>query len=529
MSVYDVVVKRLSEIKGFKPEKRPVLEEALDKVLSSTRSPFLVIQAPTGYGKTTLSLSLALHSLKDSSLFDRVIHVLPMRSIIEDIDRTAKEAFGFSRTKMMGSSEEFLHLFPLNITTVDTFTWDILKLNTKKITQVERGREFGYDYLTQASILTSLVIFDEAHFILEEPRMKTAFLAVLRFLMENNVPIIIMTATLSRGYFELFKKYAQNNGYYFEPEPLVPDENDPFIKRESKKNFEIQFKTGNPLDFIDSAKRNAIIVNSVKRAVEIFDQAKEDAPKLGFEEEEIMLIHGRMKPSHKARLIEKLREWKNKESFLIIGTQAVEAGVDFSVDVMITDAAPINSLIQRFGRVARYDEKNAEIIIIEDAPVHPYDGKKVERTIALMKESSTLNPRIPQTYQGIVDEIHGKTKTKVMSGVDRSRERKLRVLLKDPTKRSVDVLSEIKSMIKEEGPLLRDFLIPLEVDDEYVLVSPEKMLELAKRGLLQVRVGENEISVDSEAIAYKIAERIALGEKIVVKFTGKYDEERGIV
>ena len=162
MRAYTEAVNRLARTKGFVPEKRPLLEEAFDFLTSSPR-PFLILNAPTGYGKTLLSFALAMHSLNDASVFDRVIHVLPMRSIIEDIQKTAEDAFGFSRTKMMGSSGEFMHLFPLNVTTADTFTWDLLKLNTKKRYMVKAKKEFGYDYLTQASILTSLVIFDEAH------------------------------------------------------------------------------------------------------------------------------------------------------------------------------------------------------------------------------------------------------------------------------------------------------------------------------------------------------------------------------
>ena len=171
ISAYKEVVKKLAELKDFKPEPRPLTEDVI-KALDSSELPFFLVRAPTGYGKTAVSYTLALHSLRDASLYDRVIHVLPMRAIIEDIDMTAKEALGFSKTKMMGSSEEFMHLFPLNVTTADTFTWDILKLNTKRYSLIKAGKEFGYDYLTQASILTSIVIFDEAHFLLEDKRMK---------------------------------------------------------------------------------------------------------------------------------------------------------------------------------------------------------------------------------------------------------------------------------------------------------------------------------------------------------------------
>ncbi|GAB6102024.1 CRISPR-associated helicase Cas3' [Thermococcus atlanticus] len=523
MKAYNEAVERLARAKGFKPEKRPLLEEAFHLATSSP-SPFLILQAPTGYGKTLLSFSLAIHSLKDASLFDRVIHVLPMRSIIEDIQRTVDEAFGFSRTKMMGSSGEFLHLFPLNITTADTFTWDILKLNTKKRGRVKAGREFGYDYLTQASILTSLVIFDEAHFLLEDESMITAFMAVLEFLTSQRVPVVVMTATLACAHVKLFERYAKRNGYEFHV--LLPDENDPFIQREFKKEITIELNSGNPFDFVEPGRKNAIIVNSVGRAVKLYDEALERS-NLGFEKDRIMLIHGRMTPSHKRELIGRLREWKREGSFLLIGTQAVEAGVDFSVDVMVTDGAPINSLLQRFGRVARYEgERNARITVLEDAPKGPYPKEKVEKTIELMI-GKTIHPRVPKTYQEIVTEVHGKSASSLNKAVNRILKGTLVKLMGDPTKRSRDVLAEVERLTVKGVSILRGFLVPVSVGKETVLVSPKKLLELYSASKVELR-GWNRELTDLNG-AYKVAKAIALGQDVEVVFTGEYDRERGIV
>ncbi|ASJ10960.1 CRISPR-associated helicase Cas3 [Thermococcus sp. P6] len=519
MKAYREALKRLAEVKGFKPERRPLLEEAFDFLTSSDR-PFLILNAPTGYGKTLLSFALALHSLGDASLFDRVIHVLPMRSIIEDIQRTAEETFGFSRTKMMGSSGEFLHLFPLNITTADTFTWDLLKLNTKKRHRIKAGKEFGYDYLTQASILTSLVIFDEAHFLLEDESMVTAFDAVVDFLTSNGVPVVVMTATLSRGHRELFEGYAKKNGYDFRI--LTPKEGDPFIERELGKEFSISFARDDHLKFVDPEKRNAVIVNTVDRAIKLYEDAKND---IGLGREKVLLIHGRMTPGHKRSVIERLRELKNGE-FLLIGTQAIEAGVDFSADVMVTDAAPINSLLQRFGRVARHGgDKKGEIIII-DAPPQPYSKEKVGTTLKLLKEKG-IHPRVPGTYQDIVSAVHGEKRSNVTRIIDRSHKAKLLNLMKAPEKRAPDVLSVIETMMAEGKPIMRSFLIPLSVNGEIVPITPKKLLELYSKGLLSVEGSGREIKDLNDA--YLVAKDIALGRDINVVFVGEYDRERGIV
>ncbi|ASJ02833.1 CRISPR-associated helicase Cas3 [Thermococcus profundus] len=523
MKAFEKALLKLAEAKGFEPERRPLLEEAFHLITSSENPPFLVLQAPTGYGKTLLSFALAVHSLWDASIFDRVIHVLPMRSIIEDIQKTAEEAFGFSRTKMMGSSGEFLHLFPLNITTADTFTWDLLKLNTKKRHRIKAGLEFGYDYLTQASILTSLIIFDEAHFLLEDESMVTAFLSVIEFLTSQKVPIVVMTATLSEAHRRIFEKYAKKNGYDFRV--LSPQEDDPFIERELKKEVDIEFKQGNPLDFIEPGKRNAIIVNSVKRAVELFNKAKND-PYIWPESEGIMLIHGRMTPSHKRELVRRLREWIKDGNFLLIGTQAVEAGVDFSVDTMVTDRAPINSLLQRFGRVARYgSEMKAKIVVLEDAPCGPYPEDKVEKTVKLMKESQLL-PRVPDTYQAIVTEVHGEKLTSITKNVNRKLKGTLVKLMADHTKRAPHVLSAIEHLTASGTPVMRGFLIPLSVGGEAVLISPSKLVELYSRGVVEIKGWKGEMQNLNDA--YKVAKSIALGENVEVVFTGEYDWERGI-
>jgi len=521
VKAYREAVEKLASVKDFVPEKRPLLEEAFNFLTSSSK-PFLLLNAPTGYGKTLLSFALTLHSLSDASLFDRVIHVLPIRSIIEDVQKTSEQAFGFSRTKMMGSSDEFMHLFPLNITTVDTFTWDLLKLNTKRRHLIKARIEFGYDYLTQASILTSLVVFDEAHFLLEEESMATAFSSVVEFLTSQGIPIVVMTATLSQGHVEFFKKHAMKNKYEFRV--LKPDENDYFVRRELEKDISITFNNGDPLNFIEPGMRNAIIVNEVKRAIELYNRAI--AGDVGFENSNVILIHGRMKPSHKRALIERLRGLKDCE-FLLIGTQAVEAGVDFSSDVMITDCAPINSLLQRFGRVARHaKDSKGKVIVLEDAPPGPYLEEKIKLTVSLLREKR-IHPRIPATYEDIINKVHGSEIGSIKKLINQSLKGKLVKFMEDPSKRAPHVLGEIETLVQNGTLIMRSFLIPLSVDGEIVLISPKKFTELHFKGLVEVK--GMTANINNLKDAYRIAKSVALGENVEIIYTGQYDEERGII
>jgi len=165
ISIYDEVKQRLNG------EERPLIRDVL-KSIEQVDKPFLyIVKAPTGYGKTAISISCAVYSIFNSSLFTKVVHILPMRSIVEDVYFRASRIMGKEavKEKMMDVEEEKLevfHLFPLNVTTVDTFTWDVMKLNTKKIGLIREEKAFGYDYLTQGSLMDSLLFFDEAHYIL---------------------------------------------------------------------------------------------------------------------------------------------------------------------------------------------------------------------------------------------------------------------------------------------------------------------------------------------------------------------------
>ncbi|MDZ7763228.1 MAG: helicase-related protein [Melioribacteraceae bacterium] len=41
------------------------------------------------------------------------------------------------------------------------------------------------------------------------------------------------------------------------------------------------------------------------------------------------------------------------EACIVVSTQVVEVSLDISFDLMITETAPLDSLIQRFGRINR--------------------------------------------------------------------------------------------------------------------------------------------------------------------------------
>ena len=72
------------------------------------------------------------------------------------------------------------------------------------------------------------------------------------------------------------------------------------------------------------------------------------------------LLTGRMRPIDKARVLDEISDFVDPdrvspsgEPTVVVATQAIEVGADFSFDALISEAAPIDSLCQRLGRLDR--------------------------------------------------------------------------------------------------------------------------------------------------------------------------------
>src|SRR5690606_35154849 len=99
-----------------------------------------------------------------------------------------------------------------------------------------------------------------------------------------------------------------------------------------------------------------VIVNRVTRAREIFrllqkmvaKQSEPGRPTLA-------LVHSRFRPSDRAAHTAILTD-RTITHKIVIATQAIEAGVDVSAKILVTELAPWSSLVQRFGRCNRAGE-----------------------------------------------------------------------------------------------------------------------------------------------------------------------------
>ncbi len=136
-----------------------------------------------------------------------------------------------------------------------------------------------------------------------------------------------------------------------------------------------------------------VVVNRVARAREVFKQFRKqfvEKPDDGGIEEaipEVVLMIGPARPVDRDDLVEKLKPIHTGESrdikrpLVLVATQCIEAGVDIDLDALITEAAPVDSLRQRFGRLNR-------------------DGRDIKPYAAIIADRADISARADDAVYG---------------------------------------------------------------------------------------------------------------------------------
>lgn len=138
-----------------------------------------------------------------------------------------------------------------------------------------------------------------------------------------------------------------------------------------------------------------VILNRVDRAQGLFRLLRKARPGKAD-----ILIHARFRAEERRAQNQRLRDHNAERDRIVVATQAIEAGVDISSRVLITELAPWSSLVQRIGRCNRYGEHNAEgakILWIEidddKEALKPYDSSQVTEARRHMANLVSASPQ----------------------------------------------------------------------------------------------------------------------------------------
>lgn len=110
-----------------------------------------------------------------------------------------------------------------------------------------------------------------------------------------------------------------------------------------------------------------VVVNTVDAAVEIHQILRKDKRLAGVD---LRLVHSRFRPHERSSWREAFLNRKacaSSPNRIVVATQVIEAGVDISAGMLVTELAPWPSLVQRFGRAARWGG-HSEVVVVDRNP-----------------------------------------------------------------------------------------------------------------------------------------------------------------
>jgi CRISPR-associated endonuclease/helicase Cas3 len=409
-------------------ENRPFLDFIIEK---AEESKVLVVEAPTGYGKSIISQTIALYTLKEGL---KSIITFPLRSLLED------QFFKFRNILLKLNCDDknigvrYMHhpesrylLKPITLTTVDTLSLTLFGIAPEDLESALKyydgtlTRSMGHYLFSRSMVLLSNVILDEVHLLSDMTKSLSFLIALIWILAKHGRRIVLMSATIPRALEDILREEGEEVSLNFAKFSEKPDEK--FIWERKSKKYELRFmgKLGNDkfekiLKEVEEGrregfKRSIVVFNTISEAIKFYEIIKNNS---NIPKNKILLIHSRFTEKDREMKIRKIEEFKQSDEYLIITTQVIEAGVDISSNLFISDMAPASSLIQRLGRFLRYrDEKEGRVCIwyenYENRERNRYKGiydlDLFERTLNFL-ENKNIRFHEPESYQPLLDDVY---------------------------------------------------------------------------------------------------------------------------
>jgi CRISPR-associated endonuclease/helicase Cas3 len=440
------------------------LQLAIDEIPEDhLQSPSLtIIEAPTGEGKTEAALALA-HRIARITGTDELYYALPTMA-------TSNQMF----ERLQAHLQKRLRL-DVSAKLIHGQAFLIEDLHTASIKPLENGDDkseanesvswfnskkrallapFGVGTIDQAELaalnvkhavlrmmglVDKVVIVDEVHAY--DTYMTTVIERLLSWLASMKTSVILLSATLPKSRRQrLVQAYGvkltlndeQTNAY---PSLLMVTEKGAYQTRPPawqpdrtielhKLHFgdgDVQEKSRWLLDTVSDGGCVCWITNTVKRAQRIFDNLRRDSPS-GID---LQLLHSQFPLEERQQREDDLktkygRNGNRPPKGIIVGTQVLEQSLDLDFDVMVSDLAPIDLLLQRAGRLHRHERTrpaahatprlwlNLEITSESDLKLGTdrtiYDEFIMRQTYITLGERTQI--QLPYDYRTLIEAVY---------------------------------------------------------------------------------------------------------------------------
>lgn len=393
-----------STLTSFSP--RDYQQQTIARILSSQNT---ILRAPTGSGKTETAIAPFVFAKALNIDFpNKLIYVVPLRTLANSL---------YHRACLLVERWQKIYQLPRPIVvTLQTgenpddprFEGDIVFCTIDQLLSsflnipYSVGR--GSGNVNAGMVFASYLVFDEVH-LLDQQR---SFATVLKLLQQVRAisPFLLMTATLTDELAGNIIEIAGDRDSFI----TVSKSHLKQIEGYRQRFFNTQSRLTAQAIYDDISLNNRqrviVICNTIAQAQGLFQELDELQGKVSVN---ITLLHSRFLPEHRAEKEAYLqkrfsRNWTNDDVCdILIATQVIEVGLNITCEVMHTLLCPMNSLLQRVGRCARFDNETGKIIIYRDIETITNNVASFEDSITTEENTSKKSKYPP--YENEICEL----------------------------------------------------------------------------------------------------------------------------
>jgi CRISPR-associated endonuclease/helicase Cas3 len=323
------------------------------------------LEAPTGSGKTIAALGWAFHNRQGG---ERIFYLLPYQASIEAMADALEQKMGKENVAV-------LHARALDVAFREHFErlgeYRVAASHAKAEAELNRLAHKPIKVATPFQLLKwffgiprweigisemigGLFIFDEIHAY--DAHVVALIAEMVKVLHQIGGRFLFMSATFPPFLKDLLKDAIGEPVPEFTLEP----EDDWSTKFLSQARHRLRWRD-EPLEALvpdilqatEEGKRVLVVANRVAQAQEIYRALRERI-------HGVHLLHSRFAHRDRVRreqtIIGALQGENQTLVRVLVATQVVEVSLDVSFDTLFTEVAPVDDLLQRFGRVNRYGE-----------------------------------------------------------------------------------------------------------------------------------------------------------------------------
>ncbi|OYT47988.1 MAG: hypothetical protein B6U85_03920, partial [Desulfurococcales archaeon ex4484_42] len=310
-----------------------------------------LLNLPTGYGKTRVSIILG-KAVSDNYVdtFSKVIHMVPSRGLVEGILRHAETIGVKSPVQYLfinPAPSTLRYTKPFTVMNTDLYLFNFVRIHVTRL-------RYGLSKKLRSIMNSALNFIDEYNFFSISElccKDRDEYVEAIR---------LITTSLFFMVGYTIFSSIAglvlSTSSPILTPELLRST-----LGIEADRVIEVNYDLSSKIGVSVNGSR-VLVLNTLKRVIEAYEylcsliSCRNAA-----------LIHSRFRIKERRLVNERVRSIDVRGRGIVISSPDIEVGIDFDADVLVSDAAPITSLIQRSGRLLRRVDdsvREGEFIIV---------------------------------------------------------------------------------------------------------------------------------------------------------------------